>query len=106
MLHKIHLGFFIFAKTKILLCLPEKDKKGMNEIIYGTLKKARRIIIGVIGLTVLIIGIALLVLPGPAVIVIPVGLGILATEFAWARHLLKKVRDKIKENTSSSFSKK
>ena len=40
----------------------------------------------------LLIGIALLVLPGPAFIVIPLGLAILATEYAWARRWLKKVR--------------
>jgi hypothetical protein len=53
---------------------------------------ARRVIVSVIGATVLLIGIALLVLPGPAFIVIPVGLAILATEYAWARRWLKKVR--------------
>jgi UPF0716 family protein affecting phage T7 exclusion len=46
----------------------------------------------VIGGTVLLIGIALLVLPGPAFIVIPIGLAILATEYAWARHWLRKAR--------------
>ena len=40
----------------------------------------------------MLIGIALIVLPGPAFVVIPVGLAILATEFAWARHWLKKAR--------------
>ena len=42
--------------------------------------------------TVLLIGVALLVLPGPAFIVIPVGLAILATEYAWARRWLKIAR--------------
>ena len=56
------------------------------------IKLVRRVIISVIGATVLLIGIALLVLPGPAFIVIPVGLAILATEYAWARRWLKKVR--------------
>jgi uncharacterized protein (TIGR02611 family) len=56
------------------------------------IKIVRRIIVAVVGATVLLIGIALLVLPGPAFIVIPIGLAILATEFAWARHWLKKVR--------------
>ena len=56
------------------------------------IKIVRRIIVAVVGTTVLMIGIALLVLPGPAFIVIPIGLAILATEFAWARHWLKKVR--------------
>jgi tellurite resistance protein TerC len=50
------------------------------------------VIVSVIGATVLLIGVALLVLPGPAFIVIPVGLAILATEYAWARRWLKKVR--------------
>ncbi|MCB9367239.1 MAG: PGPGW domain-containing protein [Calditrichaeota bacterium] len=46
-----------------------------------------------IGFTVLLIGVLLIVLPGPAVVVIPVGLGILATEYAWARKYLKKFKD-------------
>jgi uncharacterized protein (TIGR02611 family) len=56
------------------------------------IKIVRRIIVTVIGATVLLIGVALLVLPGPAFIVIPIGLAILATEYAWARHWLRKVR--------------
>ena len=55
------------------------------------LKYARRVVVSVIGMTVLLVGIALLVLPGPAVI--PIGLAILATEFAWARHWLRILRD-------------
>jgi uncharacterized protein (TIGR02611 family) len=56
------------------------------------IKIARRVIVSVVGATVLLIGVALLVLPGPAFIVIPIGLAILATEYAWARRWLKKVR--------------
>jgi uncharacterized protein (TIGR02611 family) len=56
------------------------------------IKIVRRIIVTVIGATVLLIGIALLVLPGPAFIVIPIGLAILATEYAWARRWLKRAR--------------
>ena len=55
-------------------------------------KIARRVIVSVVGATVLLIGVALLVLPGPAFIVIPIGLATLATEYAWARRWLKKVR--------------
>jgi len=46
----------------------------------------------VIGLTVVLIGVAMIVLPGPALIVIPLGLAILATELVWARRLLKRVK--------------
>jgi uncharacterized protein (TIGR02611 family) len=56
------------------------------------IKIVRRVIVSVVGATVLLIGIALLVLPGPAFIVIPLGLAILATEYAWARRWLKRVR--------------
>ncbi len=56
------------------------------------IKIVRRVIVSVIGATILLIGVALLVLPGPGFIVIPVGLAILATEYAWARRWLKKVR--------------
>jgi len=56
------------------------------------IKVVRRVIVSVIGATVLLLGVALLVLPGPAFIVIPIGLAILATEYAWARRWLKKVR--------------
>jgi uncharacterized protein (TIGR02611 family) len=52
----------------------------------------RKLIVGVIGGTVLLIGIALIVLPGPAFIVIPIGLAILATEFAWAQRAVTRAR--------------
>ena len=52
----------------------------------------RRGAVAVIGFTVLLIGIAMVVLPGPAIVVIPLGLAILATEFVWARRLLEKAR--------------
>ena len=52
----------------------------------------RRVIVAVIGFTVLLIGLAMVVLPGPAVVVIPLGLAILGTEFVWARRVLKKAK--------------
>ncbi len=52
----------------------------------------RKLIVAVIGVTILLIGIAMVVLPGPAFIVIPIGLGILATEFAWARRAIRRAR--------------
>lgn len=55
-------------------------------------KTARRIVIAVVGFTVVLIGIAMIILPGPAIVVIPAGLAILAVEFAWAGRLLKKLK--------------
>lgn len=57
-----------------------------------TYQWARRIAVAIVGGTVLLIGLALTVLPGPALVVIPIGLGILSIEFAWARRWLQKVR--------------
>lgn len=59
-----------------------------------TYKWARRIAITVVGFTVLAVGITMIVLPGPAFVVIPVGLGILSLEFAWAKHWLHKVKER------------
>lgn len=52
----------------------------------------RKLIIAIIGGTVLLIGVALIILPGPAFIVIPIGLAILASEFAWARRALARAK--------------
>jgi len=57
------------------------------------LRYARRLAVLIIGMTVLLFGFALLVLPGPAVVVIPIGLAILATEFAWARRWLRVMKE-------------
>lgn len=54
---------------------------------------ARKVVVGVVGGTVILCGVAMLVLPGPALVVIPVGLAILAIEFAWARRWLRRLRE-------------
>lgn len=65
----------------------------------SALRLARKVVVAVIGASVLAIGIALIVLPGPAVLVIPLGLAILGTEFLWARRLLRRV----KQGMASAF---
>ena len=64
----------------------------MNAFVGKTIRQAKRLIIAIIGFTVLLIGLAMVVLPGPAFIVIPIALGILATEFIWAKKLLDRVK--------------
>ena len=56
------------------------------------LHSLRKLAIAVVGCSVVLMGIAMLVLPGPAILVIPAGLAILATEFLWARHWLKRAQ--------------
>jgi uncharacterized protein (TIGR02611 family) len=60
-----------------------------------TIKGLKRIFIAVAGSTVLLIGIVMIFLPGPSILVIPAGLGILATEFVWAKVLLNKMKEKL-----------
>jgi tellurite resistance protein TerC len=64
----------------------------MNPLIFNTVRRIKRFIVIVVGFTILFVGIALLVLPGPAFIVIPLGLGLLATELLWAKSLLKSIK--------------
>jgi uncharacterized protein (TIGR02611 family) len=61
----------------------------------GVVRYVRRVAVGVVGGGVLAVGVAMIVLPGPAILVIPAGLGILATEFDWARRVLDRVRAKM-----------
>jgi tellurite resistance protein TerC len=58
-----------------------------------TYRTARRIAIGAIGASVVAVGLAMLVLPGPAFLVIPAGLAILSLEFAFARRWLRTLRE-------------
>ncbi|MEW6089049.1 MAG: PGPGW domain-containing protein [bacterium] len=69
----------------------------MKEIVNTAIKHAKRIIMVVIGFTILIIGIVMIILPGPAILVIPLGLAILAGEFVWARKLLHKVKSGVQD---------
>ncbi|NTW60631.1 MAG: hypothetical protein HGB21_13770 [Nitrospirae bacterium] len=64
----------------------------MNDILNSAVKHARRLIVLVVGATILMAGLAMIVLPGPAVVVIPLGLAVLGTEFIWARRLMCRVK--------------
>ena len=70
----------------------DKDDAGAFAIVHHGLRAARRAVVGVVGTTVLVLGVAMIVLPGPAFVVIPVGLAILASEFVWARRWLNRIR--------------
>ena len=67
------------------------------DLLYKQIKK---LVIFLIGISVLLFGCVLFFTPGPAIVVIPIGLGLLATEFIWAKKLLKKFKEKV-----DSFSK-
>jgi hypothetical protein len=68
----------------------------VSRFTVQTLPQALRAIKVVFGFTLLGVGIAMSVLPGPAIIVIPLALAVLASEFVWARKLLDKFNSTLK----------
>lgn len=67
--------------------LPPEKLKGSSALRY-----ARRVVIAVVGFTVLLVGAVFLVTPGPGVPTMVGGLAILAVEFSWARRWLAAVK--------------
>jgi uncharacterized protein (TIGR02611 family) len=67
-------------------------EKSKNVASTTLVKRVKRVMVLIVGGTVLVLGIALIVLPGPAFIVIPAGLAILAVEFEWARRWSSSVK--------------
>lgn len=74
----------------------------VKRTIEITYRAARRIVVAVIGGTIVAIGVAMIVLPGPAFVVIPIGLGVLSIEFAWAQRWLHVVKEHA-SNAASLF---
>ena len=72
----------------------------IQKVAHLTYKTARRIAVLAVGSTVVVLGVIMLVTPGPGLIVIPIGLAILGLEFAWARVWLRKVREGISNQNS------
>ena len=52
----------------------------------------RRTVVAVLGGTILLIGVLLLVLPGPGLLVILIGLAVLGSEFVWAQQMIRRAR--------------
>ena len=69
------------------------------EMLY---KQIKRLAIFLIGISIVLIGCILFFTPGPAIVVIPIGLAILATEFIWAKKLLNKFKEKTSSISKSA----
>lgn len=70
-------GFWIFSCAAMLI---------------ETLKQAKRIIVAIVGFTLVTLGVAMFVTPGPGWATIFLGLTVLSAEFVWARRLLKRLK--------------
>ena len=69
-------------------------------------RNGQRIAVTIAGFAVLLAGVALLVLPGPGWLLIFVGLGILSTEYMWARRLLDTAKRKAEQAKSAVLDRK
>jgi uncharacterized protein (TIGR02611 family) len=61
-------------------------------MILRTVEQVRRVFLIIAGFTLLLAGGVMLVTPGPGMLVIFLGLGLLAAEFVWARRLMERVK--------------
>ena len=64
----------------------------VGELLRVIGRSSKRIAVFVLGGALVVGGLAMLVLPGPGILVVIAGLAVLATEFAWAEHLLDKAK--------------
>jgi tellurite resistance protein TerC len=94
----------IFMAAGIVLSILDKTRgnilatsplaEDLGRLYTMTFAGIKRVVILAVGTSVVIVGIIMIFTPGPAIVVIPAGLAILATEFIWARHLLKYFKNK------------
>ncbi len=68
-------------------------------------KTLRQIVVFVSGMAVILFGTALLVLPGPGLVTIALGLALLATEFSWAKKIIEPFSRYAKDATSKAMDK-
>ncbi len=78
----------------------------MQKTVHLTYKAAKRIVIAIVGGTMVVLGIIMIVTPGPGLLGIAIGLAILGAEFAWARHWLKRLRESISNGMANNRAKR
>ena len=67
------------------------------------MQQATRLAVAIVGFTVTLLGVVMLVTPGPGWFMILLGLGVLGIEFVWARRLLRRLKKGAAELACSVF---
>lgn len=62
------------------------------EAVNFTWRQVRKIVVLIVGSVVILVGVVMLITPGPAFVVIPAGIAILSIEFPWAKRLFVKIQ--------------
>lgn len=70
------------------------DLNPLSAIVRFIGRSGKRIAVTIAGFTVLLAGLVMMVTPGPGILGIIAGLAILATEYAWAEHMLDKAKQR------------
>ena len=78
------------------------EKLAQKREAYQSRGRIYRILFVLSGAIVTFGGIAMLVLPGPGLVVIAVGLTMLAMEFAWAERALEKALDRAEKASATA----
>lgn len=63
-----------------------------NDVVRFIWRSSKRIAVTVVGGVFVLAGLAMLVLPGPGILIIVVGFAILGTEYAWAAAALERTK--------------
>ncbi len=87
----------IIASHRDTAALISPLEEDLEELATLTVRNVKRILIIIAGSSLILIGIALLVLPGPGILTIVLGLSVLGSQFIWARRLMKKISDETDE---------
>lgn len=80
--------------------MPDGRSQGDSPILRATRfvrREGTRIVIGIAGGLIVIVGVVLMPLPGPGMLIVLAGLAVLATQFAWAQDLLDRARDRARD---------
>ena len=63
-----------------------------SEVLVFLARSSKRIAVSVVGGAFVVIGLAMLVLPGPGILVVAIGFAVLGTEYAWAAAALDRTK--------------
>src|SRR5687768_13316711 len=83
---------------------PEKTGRvhPIGQLMRVILRSGKRIAVFVVGCVLLAGGLVMMVTPGPGLLLIIAGLAVLATEFAWAEHLLDRAKQQASKAKDSA----
>ena len=70
------------------------------------LRNGKRIAVSVVGLVLLLLGLVMMVLPGPGLLFVIAGLAVLATEYVWAQRMLNYAKRKAEQAKNAVLGKK